>query len=279
MRILLVEDNPLDVELVSRMLHRRLRADVEGVHTAEDGLRRLLSEAYDVILLDYSLPGQNGIEFLQELKKRGDPTPVLLVTARGDTHLQDAAREAGAVDFISKDESLTPALSRAVEAAVERGRSARSQLARQQAEALRQSAEQRVVELERHLRALQLAIGFGPLNGQTAPTYPSSAVSGSQHRDLLERYARQLSSWCQGEAGDKSAGDGLVPFASQLFELGAGSEQLWSLHTDAIVQLKAEAWEPPTHVSGRSPQLFILTLGFSLLELYRRAFLSDHRSS
>ncbi|HVM80664.1 MAG TPA: response regulator transcription factor [Stellaceae bacterium] len=64
-------------------------------------------EAVDVILLDWRMPGMNGLEMLRELRQRGTMTPVIFLTALSDDIYEEAALAGGAVDFIDKSRRLS----------------------------------------------------------------------------------------------------------------------------------------------------------------------------
>lgn len=264
MRILVIDDNPLDIELVSRMLHRRLDAAVESVHTAEEGLRRLAVEEFDVVLVDYCLPGQNGLEFLHALQAERISTPVLLVTARGDDRIQEVARRAGAIDYISKDESLTPALPRAVEAAAEKGRAFKASRERARAEELWHSAEKRIEELELRVETLQTSQKtsggfFQSLN----PTVRLEVMKA-----LTSRYDELLRGWMGNEAEATRARTQLQGLVHELARLGLGAEQVVSLHTDAVHRLKREQ-DVLSSQTGCPPRMLLLEVSLSLLDVYR----------
>ena len=85
---------------------------------AEDGaelLAKLGEQPVDVILSDIRMPGTDGIEALQQLRERGDATPVLLLTTFDDSDLLLRATDAGAQGFLLKDaapEDLRDAIAR-----------------------------------------------------------------------------------------------------------------------------------------------------------------------
>ncbi len=64
-------------------------------------------EGVDVILLDWRMPGMNGLEVLRELRQRGVMTPVIFLTALSDDIYEEAALAGGAVDFIDKSRRLS----------------------------------------------------------------------------------------------------------------------------------------------------------------------------
>jgi len=61
----------------------------------------------DVLLLDWRMPGMNGLEMLRELRRRGIMTPVIFLTGLGDDVYEEAALAGGAVDFIDKSRRLS----------------------------------------------------------------------------------------------------------------------------------------------------------------------------
>ena len=76
------------------------------VFEAEDGadlVLKLAQQPVDVVLSDIRMPGTDGIQALQQLRERGDPTPVLLLTTFDDSELLLRATDAGAQGFLLKD--------------------------------------------------------------------------------------------------------------------------------------------------------------------------------
>jgi two-component system response regulator ChvI len=66
----------------------------------------------DVILLDWRMPGMNGLEVLRHLRRTGTTTPVIFLTALSDDIYEEAALEGGAIDFIDKSRRLSILLKR-----------------------------------------------------------------------------------------------------------------------------------------------------------------------
>ncbi|MCI4061271.1 response regulator transcription factor [Micromonospora sp. R77] len=75
--------------------------DTLGAATAEEGLRRQRREPADYVLVDLMLPGLDGFECIRQLR-RDDDVPIVVVSARDDTHDIVAALEAGADDYVVK---------------------------------------------------------------------------------------------------------------------------------------------------------------------------------
>lgn len=100
MKILIVEDETRISNLLKIYLQRESwHVNVE--HNGEDGLNNALNEEYDLILLDVFMPGKNGFQVLEELRKLKE-TPVILLTAQSGEEDQLRALELGASGFISK---------------------------------------------------------------------------------------------------------------------------------------------------------------------------------
>ncbi|HEX6517092.1 MAG TPA: response regulator transcription factor [Nocardioidaceae bacterium] len=98
--VLLIEDDPR----VRRVLHLALGDEgyeVVEAATGDDGLRRLMADKPDVVLLDLMLPDTDGFAVCRQIRKESD-VPVIMVTARADSHDVVAGLEAGADDYMTK---------------------------------------------------------------------------------------------------------------------------------------------------------------------------------
>jgi DNA-binding NarL/FixJ family response regulator len=106
-RVLLVEDNQVFREGLELVLG--LRSDIEIVGAAVDGsdaaeLARDLQP--DVVLMDYRLPGMDGVEATAAVLRAYPPAAVIGLTASANVRERQAMSEAGAVDCLSKDDEL-----------------------------------------------------------------------------------------------------------------------------------------------------------------------------
>ena len=99
--ILVVEDE----QVLGRNVCEALRFsghDVSVVRTGEEALDVVDKSAPDIVLLDYRLPGIDGLEVLRNLKSRGADASTILVTAHGNIDIAVQAMRSGASDFLSK---------------------------------------------------------------------------------------------------------------------------------------------------------------------------------
>ncbi|MEM7295248.1 MAG: response regulator transcription factor [Pseudomonadota bacterium] len=101
MRIVLVEDN----EGLRKGITYRLVDDGHAVDALGDGNAAdefLAQEGGDLVILDINLPGLSGLDLLRNMRKRGDPRPVILVTARASTEDRVQGLDGGADDYLVK---------------------------------------------------------------------------------------------------------------------------------------------------------------------------------
>ncbi len=111
-RVLVVDDE----EGILRAVGRALVINGYDVETATDGtiaIRSLAAAAPDVVVLDVSMPGVDGLEVCRRLREAGDRTPVLMLTARDGVNDRVAGLDAGADDYLVKPFALRGATGKA----------------------------------------------------------------------------------------------------------------------------------------------------------------------
>jgi len=101
MRILVVDDDRAIVKLIARVLRDEAYA-VDTANTGEEARMLALVNEYDGIILDLELGDRHGFEILQELRRSGRHTPILLYSGRGDTESIVRGLDAGADDYVVK---------------------------------------------------------------------------------------------------------------------------------------------------------------------------------
>jgi two-component system OmpR family response regulator len=111
MRILVVEDDPKIAGFLQRGLEAERHA-VDVARTGGEGARRATSGAYDLVILDLMLPGQDGHEILRRMRGDGVRTPVIVVTARGEVEERVRGLDEGADDYLTKPFSFVELLAR-----------------------------------------------------------------------------------------------------------------------------------------------------------------------
>ena len=96
MRIVVIEDNKTLANGLAHQFRDQGHA-VDVLNDGELGSIFLKQEKADIVVLDVNLPSRSGIDILKEMRKNGDQTPVILLTARGDT--KDRVRGLDAVSY------------------------------------------------------------------------------------------------------------------------------------------------------------------------------------
>jgi CheY-like chemotaxis protein len=108
-KILIVEDRE-EVQLVYTIIFQKhgLKGNVSvvQVESAELALKKLLEEKPDLMIVDISLPGIDGIEFTRIVKNKHPEIPVFIVTGHDRELYYDIAKRAGANDFITKGDGV-----------------------------------------------------------------------------------------------------------------------------------------------------------------------------
>ncbi|WP_306590629.1 response regulator [Geothrix sp. 21YS21S-4] len=170
-RVLLVEDDPMVAEL-NRIYLTRVKGfeAVALVRSAPEALELLRSRPVDLLLLDIFMPGQSGIELMEEIRRAGVDVDVIFVTAARDTATIDRALKLGAVDYLIK-----PFEFERLKQALERYRETRHRI--REGQALDQT------ELDKHL-------GRRPAEPARAAGLPKGL-----DRNTLDRVLRAILAW------------------------------------------------------------------------------------
>lgn len=106
MRILIADDHPIFRAGLKEILIKQ--PDVESVGEAADGLMALAlarKERWDLILLDITMPGKDGLEVLQELRRERPKLPVLILSAHPEDQMALRLLKAGAAGYLTKDKA------------------------------------------------------------------------------------------------------------------------------------------------------------------------------
>ncbi len=115
-RCLIVEDDEDYVFLVKSFLEDipQFRCDVDWEPDFDRALAKLQDRDFDVCFVDYLIGRHNGIDFIEAASRAGTRVPLILLTGIGDTAILAKAAEAGAADFVSKDDLCAATLSRTI---------------------------------------------------------------------------------------------------------------------------------------------------------------------
>jgi len=109
-RILVVDDEP-QIRRVMRMTLTGEGYEVEDARTSDEALEKLRAGRYDLMLLDWNLPGIGGLETCRQVRSTSD-IAIIMLTIRNTEHDKVQALDAGADDFITKPFSMPELLAR-----------------------------------------------------------------------------------------------------------------------------------------------------------------------
>jgi Response regulators consisting of a CheY-like receiver domain and a winged-helix DNA-binding domain len=111
MRLLIAEDEPRLLRALTAIFEKS-KYSVDAVSNGDDALNYGLSGNYDGIILDIMMPGLDGLEVLNTLRKQKVNTPVLLLTAKGEVADRVAGLDCGADDYLTKPFAVSELLAR-----------------------------------------------------------------------------------------------------------------------------------------------------------------------
>lgn len=112
MRVLIIEDEKKAAAYLQKgFAENGFTADTAA--SGDDGLHLARTENYDLIILDIMLPGRDGWEVLEELRKEGSEVPVIYLSARDAVHDRVRGLELGADDYLVKPFAFSELLARA----------------------------------------------------------------------------------------------------------------------------------------------------------------------
>jgi PAS domain S-box-containing protein len=120
-KILLIEDNPGDADLIEEMLDRTdVRFELKCVERLSLGIEQLQADRFDIILLDLGLPDSHGLDTLMKLNESKPEAPVIVLTGLADETVGTEAVKAGAQDYLIKGQIDKKLFARSIKYAIER---------------------------------------------------------------------------------------------------------------------------------------------------------------
>jgi two-component system, NarL family, invasion response regulator UvrY len=115
MKVLIADDHPIVRKgIVQLLIDAFPKIKTEEVNSGIEAVKRINGEKWDLIILDISMPGRNGIDVLKQARTAGVKTPILILSMQAEEHYALRTLKAGASGYVSK-ESAGDELVKAVE--------------------------------------------------------------------------------------------------------------------------------------------------------------------
>ena len=122
MRVLIADDHAIVRKGLREILREASETTTVGeASNGSEALDKIHNEAWDVVVLDITMPGQNGLEVLKELKRRQPNLPVLMLSMHSGYHYVKGSLKAGASGYLNKEtapEELVTAIRTAIDGGI-----------------------------------------------------------------------------------------------------------------------------------------------------------------
>jgi DNA-binding response OmpR family regulator len=255
--LLVVEDNPGDADLIREYVQdwRDERYEVVQVTSLAEAVSELSAGGTDVVLLDLQLPDGSGLETLQAVNGVAGEVPIVVLTGVSDERLALACIEAGAQDYLFKEDLRPITLRRALGYAISRRREAQ----------VRDLLD--TLERYRSLSAQGARTGITPDTGSTGAVRVRDPETFA---DLVLRYRRLLEVYIDQLVlrRDKPR-EMMVRVVARLGDVGAGPRELVDVHVKALDELVLEKGLERARSFAVEGRLLALEMMGLLVDYYR----------
>lgn len=101
-KILIVDDEPDMLKLLTMILKEKTPYEITVTNNPVEAVELVRTVEFDVVITDLKMPGLDGLQLLEEVKKKDEDIPVIIITAYGTIDAATEALKIGAFDFITK---------------------------------------------------------------------------------------------------------------------------------------------------------------------------------
>lgn len=232
-KLFLVDDDEFDAMAFERALKKSgINFSLNHCNQATKALEIIQESEFDLVFLDYQMPGTDGLALLKKFKERGVLSPIAILTSQGDEKIAVEMMKAGAFDYFPKNELTSESLSKIIRAGL---RLREAELKKQQAEralfqnnaklnAILESTNAMVFSVDQNLNFTAFNSVFrnttAELFGQI-PEINSSIIETFQSHDNLKLLIASLKKTLSGEhislTEEFGSPDGTINFYDFMF--------------------------------------------------------------
>ena len=272
MRLLLVEDNPHDRELVARALKRHFGSvTIDSVHDACEFERTVAGGEFDAAIIDYQLKWTSGIDALRRIKDSRADCPVLMFTASGNTEVAVQAMKEGLDDYITKTPKHYGKLPYALEACLDRVQQRRmAESARARLIAVVESSDDAIIGMAPDGLVTSWNEGAARLLGYTLDEVLGESIEKIIPPELREAEGATLARIARGERADhyetfRMAKDGRrIPVSVRLSPILDGGGGVIGIAAIARDTTERKRVEEALRLADQRKDAFLATLAHEL---------------
>jgi two-component system, cell cycle sensor histidine kinase and response regulator CckA len=258
LRILHLEENPRDLQLIQSLLKEELSCLFRSVRTGDEFVSALEQGAFDLILSDRGVPGFNGFSALETAREKAPDTPFIFVTGSMGEELAAEALKSGAADYVLK---IQPArLIRAVERALEEAKT--RQTSAQTEERFR---EQAMLLNEAHdailVCDLDLTFRYWNQGAEVLYGWSASDAAGKSFIELL----------CKGHSRR------VEEARKQVLAEGRWSGELMQFSREGKVVITGSSWKLVRSKTGQAHSILVINSDITQKKQYEAQFFRGQR--
>jgi PAS domain S-box-containing protein len=207
-KILLVEDNPGDVVIIREMLKETQNNDFEVTvaDNLEGGIKYLMNEDFDILLLDLNLPDSEGIETFDSINQIAQNLPIIILTGLADEEIAISVVGKGAQDYLIKGQTDGQLLTKSIKYSIER-----------------KGIEKKLRDSEEKYRLMvdKIQSGVFLLNSENKLKYVNESMAKMLDYTVSEMLNRRISNFTdrEGESKLKYHLDKIKKGSAQTYEL------------------------------------------------------------
>lgn len=254
--LLLIEDNPSDVDLIRALLEDSDMVQ-EILHRSRlaDAVDLLKGRKVDVVLLDLRLPDETGIDTLKTVRAANERVPIVVLTGNEDEELAISCIDAGAQDYLFKRELRRVPLQRTIGYAITRQREAEIRDLRETLDRLRG-----LTSGASHTSVTALVAGTGSIQSRRPALYS----------DLLRAYTRLLSAYMHQLVLKRAKPrEEMAEIVTRLGDEGGGPRDLIDLHVGALDAAVKDSTSERGRALAIEGRLLALEMMGLLVDFYR----------